>query len=277
MIQLNLLPDLKKQFLRAQKQRNIVISVCVIVSLACVGILVALGATLGGQALIKSNTTKDIAKQKTTLLGTPNLNAYLTLQNQLSQLDGLKNNQLIYSRLFAYLQQLNPTAPNNMQLSSVKLGADASSTSTSTADTETGTTVTMDGKTTNFASLNTIKTTLISAQITYAKGKDGKAQTEPLFSTVNVTSAGLSQSDSGGSVSFTLSVTFNVAAFAPDSTGIKLTIPSSTTSDSDKAAPQDVFTDNPSDVKSDQNSSTGTSTDSTATDQTKTQTNQEGE
>lgn len=175
MISLNLLPDVKKDLLRVRRERNLVISISVIVVGASIGVLLLLSGTLGvlvgAKALMENGikndeqTIKQAQKKK-------QLDKYITIQNQLKQIGKLKSDQQVYSRLMDYLTQLNPAAPNNVQISSVTIevpadsSGDTSSSSSSSASAD-GITMTIEGKTTNFSALDVYKNTLSKAQLSY--------------------------------------------------------------------------------------------------------------
>lgn len=247
MVQVNLLPDIKKQLLHAQMQRNLVVSICIITSIAAGSVIVLLGGIMGGQALQKNGLTQSIEEKANTIAKEQNsnqLDEYLTIQNQLSKISSLKSQQLNYSRMFDYLKELNPAAPNNAALSSMKVvspGVD-SGIITGTATT-TGVAVEMQGKTANYSSLNVFKNTLALTKFSYAPSKGANIETKLLFTSVNVTSTSLSTDG----VSFTLQAVFDPAIFGSDSVDIKLDIPKGTTSDSDRNAPgsDNIFTTEP--------------------------------
>jgi len=254
MLQLNLLPDVKKEFLHAQRQRNLVMYIAILASLISGGVVIILGLIMGGQLVQKNILTGNIDNDKQTIQGFKTgkqLDEYLTVQNQLSQIDSLKEAQPIYSRLFDYLQQLNPADPNSVELSSAMV-----TTGTGSA---TGATIQLQGSTASFASLDVYKTTLARTTITYSNGPNGNSVTETLFSSVSVSSAGLSQDSGGSKVSFTINLTFNAAAFRLSSVGITLKVPQETTSDADRNAPGSVFNGQPA---GDQSTADGSDTDS---------------
>ena len=212
MLQLNLLPDVKKEFLRAQRMRNIVITVCTFATVAAVAVLLILGGVMGGQALVKSNLTNsisnfksDIAQEKTD----KNLDDYLTVQNQLRHIDDLKAQHMTYSRLLGFLKQLNPVAPNNVSLSAASISGTNSSSGNAN-------TMTLTGTTASFASLDKFKNILASARVSYSANPDSDVIEEPLFDTASilVTEASLAQ-DSGG-VNFTVIMNYNTAVFSPN-------------------------------------------------------------
>ncbi len=239
MIQLNLLPDVKKQLLHSQMQRNLVISICIIITIVAGSVILILGGIMGGQAIQKSNLTQSIADSQDAITkkqSDSQLDEYLTVQNQLSKISSLKNQQLDYSRVFDYLKQLNPAAPNSVSLSSVKLAAPGVSSDASTTE-STGVTVEMQGETTNYSSLNVFKSTLSLAKFSYAPKKGANIETKSLFSSVTVTSSALTDDK----LSFSIIAVFDVAVFSSDSVDIKLDIPNETTSDSDRNSPSNIF------------------------------------
>ena len=266
MISINLLPDVKKDLLRVRRERNLVVTVSVIAVGVSVGILLVLGATLGGMTVAKMATESSIESNEKKIddaIKNDQLNRYLTIQNQLSQIDGLKGGQQIYSRLMDYLVALNPAAPNNATLRNVTLSSSGASSSSSSSSTD-GITVTLEGSTADFASLNVYKNTLINAQISYEEESDDDADTdsssnqddgegsgrnnvtenteaikENLFTSVEVTESNLSTDSRGSTVSFTIVAVFNPRAFDStiDDSSIKIEIPRETTSDGDRNAP----------------------------------------
>ena len=268
MISINLLPDVKKELLRIRRERNLVVSISILAVGGSIVALVVLGGILGGLNIAKVVMENGINKNKATInsaIEDKQLNEYLTIQNQLAQIDGLKDQQLVYSRIMDYLVALNPASPNNAELSTVSLemsdGAVAA---------------TLEGKTQDFEALNVYKTTLASAELVYeeksedddddtsesddsnsdsstndtnAASESGtnddsttdntNAKREKLFSEVQVTEQGYSN-DADGGVTFTMSVVFGENAFssAVDDDSIRVEVPKETTSDGDRNAPK---------------------------------------
>lgn len=261
MISINLLPDVKKELLRIRRERNLVITVSIFAVGGSIAALVILGGILGGLNIAKVVTENSINTNKATInsaIEDKQLNEYLTIQNQLAQIDGLKSQQLVYSRIMDYLVQLNPASPNNAELSSVDLDTSSSAV-----------TAQLEGTVQNFEALNVYKTTLASAELVYEeKSEDGTssevtdssssdggnsetsgnndtsttdntdAQREKLFTVVSVDEQGYS--NSGDGVSFVISVTFSEKAFSQtiDDDSLRVEVPKETTSDGDRNAPK---------------------------------------
>ena len=111
MIQFNLLPDIKIQYLKAKHQKQLVMltsGVVIVISLAALTILLAV--VYGVQKKSISDLTADVTTKSNQLKSTPNLNKILTIQNQLNSLPALHDNKPVASRLFGYIQQVTPTS-----------------------------------------------------------------------------------------------------------------------------------------------------------------------
>lgn len=110
MIQINLLPDVKMQYLKVRRTQRLVISISTLLIVASLFIFILL---IGTVDVFQKKTLSDLNNNVTTyehqLQNTPNLNRILTVQNQLQVLTDLHNNKPAASRLFGYLQQLTPS------------------------------------------------------------------------------------------------------------------------------------------------------------------------
>lgn len=264
MISLNLLPDVKKDLLKVRRERNLVMMVSIVAvigSLAVLGLLFLWMGALTGLKMLDENKINDAKAKIETAKEDEQLDKYLTIQNQLAQIDGLKGGQLIHSRLMDFLVQLNPAEPNNVFLRSVRLTADGEGESADLS-------VEIEGTTGNFASLDVYKNTLISAKLIYedkpevevestgtsesdesssdaeSSNNEGassssestavaEAASEMLFNEVSVVDSNLSSDG----VNFSISAIFNTTAFSPNITNIKIEIPKEITSDGDRNAP----------------------------------------
>lgn len=264
MISLNLLPDVKKDLLKVRRERNLVMMVSIVAvigSLAVLGLLFLWMGALTGLKMLDENKINDAKAKIETAKEDEQLDKYLTIQNQLAQIDGLKGGQLVHSRLMDFLVQLNPAEPNNVFLRSVRLTADGEGESADLS-------VEIEGTTGNFASLDVYKNTLISAKLIYedkpedevestntsesdesssdaesSNNEDAssssestavpEAASEMLFNEVSVVDSNLSSDG----VNFSISAIFNTTAFSPNITNIKIEIPKEITSDGDRNAP----------------------------------------
>ena len=100
-----------------------------------------------GQQLQIDMITDEISDKTTELESVKDIDKYLTIQNQLAALPALHEGKGEYSRVFDFLEVINPSAPNNVYLT--KLAVASSDTS-----------ITFNGKTATFESLNVFVDTL---------------------------------------------------------------------------------------------------------------------
>lgn len=117
MIQFNLLPDVKLQYIKARKNKRFVIVVSVLVSAVAIGIMVLLFLSTVLQKQHLSNVSNDIKQDSEKLTGTPDLDKVLTIQNQLKSLSSLHDKKPEVTRLFGYLPQITPNEVSISELS----------------------------------------------------------------------------------------------------------------------------------------------------------------
>lgn len=109
MIQFNLLPDVKINYLKTQKTKRLVMLVSI--GLAGVSLLVLVLMFSTVQIVQKkslSDVTKDIDTEMKTLKSVEDLNKILTIQNQLTSLTSLHDSKMVTSRLFGYIATVTP-------------------------------------------------------------------------------------------------------------------------------------------------------------------------
>jgi Tfp pilus assembly protein PilN len=111
MIQFNLLPDVKQEYIKTQRLKRLVIGVSMALSALVVVVFMALIFTVYVvQKGSINNINHEIQTSSNTLKSTPNLTTILTVQSQLTSLSSLDSQSPAASRLFGYLSQLVPTS-----------------------------------------------------------------------------------------------------------------------------------------------------------------------
>lgn len=225
MIKLNLLPDVKLEYLRTKRMQAQVISIASIVTLAAIGLVVLLAVWVyGGQTLQKNHYTGEIKKHSTELKNIKDIDKYLTIQNQLANITALHDGKNDFSRLLTYLPTLNPSAPNNVTLTNVELITN-----------ELGNTLALQGEAKDYTALTTFRDTLLNAQLKYGDSE------EKLFESVNVAASSLEQSVKGPQiVVFRIDTVYNPNAFLSSVKNPNVTVPVKTTTQSAQSSP-DVF------------------------------------
>jgi hypothetical protein len=236
MIEINLVPDVKQELIRAQRVRASVISLSILVSVVAIGAVVVLGLLLGAQAISNKLADSSISSESATLAKKPDLGNILTIQNQLTKLETLHDSKQITSRLFDILIAVNPASPNNVRVSSLKLDPS-------------GQAMTVEGTASNnYAAVEALKKTLLSATVQY-NGTNGAA-TVPLTQDVSIIDTSYGQDASGQKIlRFTLSFTYPAELFAQSSLDARIITPTTqqNVTDSQTRVPQSLFTDATSD------------------------------
>ncbi len=209
MVQFNLLPDVKLEYVKAQRTKHLLTLTSFVVSAAGIAILlVSMTTVYGVQKKSIHDLNGDIAKYSSQLKSTPNLNKILTVQNQLSTLTGLHDQKPVTSRIFTYLAQVTPgTASLN------KLTLDFSASTITIGGTAPGLDVVS-----NYT--DTLKAT------TYKTDSSSDAKTHA-FSNVVLSEFGRSSKDGA---SFTITCSFDPIIFSSSNT-VTLSVPSTAQAD----------------------------------------------
>jgi len=121
MFEINLVPDVKAELLKAQKMRKFVIYISILVAAICIGVIVLLGIIVGGQGIALVAQDNDMERKSNQILDSENLNLNLTIQNQLNQLNEIGNNRRVLSRIFGILDVILPTGENTVRVSELSV------------------------------------------------------------------------------------------------------------------------------------------------------------
>lgn len=117
MVQFNLLPDIKIQYLKARRQKHLVLFVSTVAIIASIAVLLLLASyVFGVQRKSIHDLTNDIQTASEELQNTPDLNKILTVQNQLNSLPDLHNSKPAANRVFGYINQATPLSASISRL-----------------------------------------------------------------------------------------------------------------------------------------------------------------
>lgn len=198
MIEINLIPDVKQELLRAQRARAFVVSVSIVVGIVAIGIVVLLAVYVYGVQAVRQNLANDaINKGSAQLSSVEDLSKVLTIQNQLKQIDTLNEGKMLDSRIFDMLSAVVPPAPNQVQVASIALNAETK-------------TIIIEGQTPAYDSVEVFKKTIGGAVVTYTR--DGEAQEDKLAEEVSISEVSYGEDSNGQRV-----VRFKLSFVYPDS------------------------------------------------------------
>lgn len=237
MIEINLIPDVKQEFLRAQRMRNSVVSIAIIACLGAAGLVVLLSTIVGGQLIKSALDDRTIASENETLQSVEDLNNTVTLQNQLSKLSSMHEEKQVNSRLFDILTAVNPPAPNNVRISSVQLDPEMK-------------TLMIDGSAVNgYAAVEVFKKTILNTSLQYTE--EGEVIKVPLTEMVNISETNYAEDADGRKVlRFILSFTYPDELFSRSIENAKIVSPTTeiNVTDSFIRVPDSLFSARPADL-----------------------------
>ncbi len=220
MVQFNLLPDVKLEYLKTQKTKRTVLLGVISVTALAVFIFILLFLIVNVfQKQHLANLDKNIETKTNELKAVPDLDKVLTVQNQLKALPGLHEAKPATSRLTDYLVQLTP--------------ADAKITDV-TVDYDAGT-MTINGTASNIETVNRYVDILKFTEYKEVNGSESKKA----FSEVVLSNFGV-QPANGGRTAYGLQFKFDTAIF-DNTKNIQLSVPSIISTRSVTESPTDLF------------------------------------
>jgi Tfp pilus assembly protein PilN len=109
MIQLNLLPEVKKEYIKAKRTKRLIVSTSVIISASAVFLLfLQFSFVQFAQQKSISDLTKDIESEVASIQSVEGLDEILSIQNQLNTIPGLSEDRPETSRIFEYMRTVTP-------------------------------------------------------------------------------------------------------------------------------------------------------------------------
>lgn len=229
MIQLNLLPDVKKEFLRAESARRKTIAISILVTIIAAGLTAVFALYVYAvQNVILYTQTQDIKNKSEKLSKVQDIDKYLTIQNQLKQLSTLHGDKNNFSRLLTFLPVLNPAPPQNVTLTNLEVNSVDS-------------VITFKGTVADYGALTTFKDTLANAEYRYLSQDNGEPTTGKLFKQVVIETASYEKTESKAGVNFTIIATYEPEVFKQSNAEVTITVPNKETTNSVTNSPQAIF------------------------------------
>ena len=158
MIEINLLPSVKRELLKTRAMRNRVISISFLVGGASIATVVVLALILGSQIAAEAVQSGVIKDRNDKLMAVEDLNKVVTIQNQLTKINEQHSGKKINSRVFDVVTAVNPVAPNNVSFSDIKVNPESK-------------TITLEGSAVNgYSALETLKKTILNTKVQTTDG-----------------------------------------------------------------------------------------------------------
>ena len=158
MIEINLLPNVKRELLKTRAMRNRVISISFLVGGASIAAVVVLTLILGSQIAAEAVQNGVIKDRSDKLMAVEDLNKVVTIQHQLTKINEQHSGKKINSRIFDVVTAVNPVAPNNVSFSDIKVNPESK-------------TITLEGSAVNgYSALETLKKTILNTKVQTTDG-----------------------------------------------------------------------------------------------------------
>lgn len=118
MVQFNLLPDVKLEYVKTQRTKRLLTLISIVVSIVGLAVLFLSFVTVNVvQKKSLNDLSSDITKYSSQLKNVKDLDKILTVQNQLSTLKGLHDQEPVASQLFGYITKVTPEQASLSDLS----------------------------------------------------------------------------------------------------------------------------------------------------------------
>lgn len=217
MIQFNLLPDVKIEYIKAKRTKRTVTLLATLVSGVSLFVMISLFLLINiAQKQHLSHLTDDINKKSQELQNVEGIAKILTIQNQLESLDSAHDQKPVATRLSGYIETITPA---NVSISKLEVKFVAN-------------TMEISGKADQLANVNKFVDT-----IKFTKYKIGDSNDEKeAFSKVVLDS--FSKTETG--TTYTIKLFFDPAIFNSKN-DVKLTVPAITTNRSATEKPSALF------------------------------------
>ena len=158
MIEINLLPNVKRELLKTRVMRNRVISISFLVGGASIATVVVLALILGSQFAAEAVQGGVIKDRNDKLMAVEDLNKVVTIQHQLTKINEQHSRKKLNSRIFDVVTAVNPVAPNNVSFSDIKVNPESK-------------TITLEGSAVNgYSALETLKKTILNTKVQTTDG-----------------------------------------------------------------------------------------------------------
>lgn len=234
MIQFNLLPDIKLEYIKAKRTKRAVILISAAVAGSALALFILFFLVVNvAQKQHLGNLQDDIDGNKKTLQGKQELSQILTIQNQLNSLPALHAQKPVATRIYSYIQQVTPQK------------ASISSLTVNFADQ----TMKIDGNADTLVTVNTfvdtLKFTTFNTQPSDQEASSG-AKSGSAFSEVVLAGFGLNTGQSNAELAadkratYSITLKFDPAIFDGTSNATLVTNPQVTTR-SETEKPNEIF------------------------------------
>lgn len=241
MIEINLIPNVKLELIKAQKIRSTVTAFSVLIGIVAVGVVGLMASYVYIAQAVRSNLADtNIKTENSKLASVEDLSKTVTIQNQLATITALNDNKLVSSRLFDVITAIIPPSPNDVKISSISIDS-------------TKRVVSISGQASNgYSALETFKKTVERANIKYTDSNNKEIKTL-LASNISMSNVSYGADTSGAKVlRFDLQFNYVAELFSVKSGNLTIVISDGgNVTDSYLGVPMSIFTTRAADLTGD--------------------------
>lgn len=125
--EINLVPDIKGEMIKTLKLRNFIFFLCIVISAASAGVAAVAGTIMLGQQAAVDGNKDAISTLSAKLNSYTDLNDFLTIKDQLGNINTLTSNKRVLSRTFNILSALIPSGPDTITISELNVNLEEES------------------------------------------------------------------------------------------------------------------------------------------------------
>lgn len=222
MIEINLIPDVKQELLKAQRVRAVVISASILTSIVAAGVVALLCAYIfgvqWGRGLYLDTQIKDKSDELAQVEDLPKI---LTIQNQLKTIPELHDQKNMETRIFDMTAAITPQGDDTVAFTQVNVGAPDTTLLDPTAApaANTGGQVHLEGQTSGYDAMEAFRKTVENTTIEYTR--DGATASVPLAANVSIGDISYGEDADGNKVlRFTLTFDYPPEFLSPQSSNV---------------------------------------------------------
>lgn len=119
--EINLVPDVKGEMIKALKLRNLIFFLSAAVAAISIAVTLIVGLIMGGQQIAITNKQATISKLSDKLNSYSDLSDFLTIKDQVGNINDLTSNKKVLSRTFNILSALIPTGVDTITISELNV------------------------------------------------------------------------------------------------------------------------------------------------------------